>query len=492
MVSETNLLFRLDRQMVYNKSANSDSKPKERFIMARNKTPKADRLPLGKFLAWKSSDITSAGVFLIINTYMALFCTDYLGMSPLAVGNILLISNILDFFTDLIAAYVIDNTKTKWGKARPYELGAIGMTVCTTLIFITPGGWSNTLKVIWVFCMYTFECGVFNTMRTAANVPYLIRAFDNNRTLIGKVSSYGGFVTTMGSMVVSLTFPKMMAKLADAPGGWTTLILIYMVPLSVLGIMRFLFVKENPAIDAAQVKNKVNMADIWAMIKKNRYAWLYMFIMFFFQTIQSISALSYYFKYIVGDVGSAGLLSIMSFVLLPVMFFFPLFLKKLSAIQIIGIGALLSCLGYVVNYFAGASMTMLIIGSIITAFAMLPVSYLGNMVQMDLCTYNQYLGLPRMDASISAIFNGFGTQLGQGFGGWLLGFALTAAGYVAAEGDAIVAQPDSAITMIRLLYSLIPMALMILLAVCAFSLNKLTKQMPEIEASIAATAEENA
>ena len=50
-------------------------------IMAKTKTPKADRLPLGKFLAWKSSDITSAGVFLIVTTYMSLFCTDFLGMS---------------------------------------------------------------------------------------------------------------------------------------------------------------------------------------------------------------------------------------------------------------------------------------------------------------------------------------------------------------------------------------------------------------------------
>ena len=72
--------------------------------MAKNKTPKADRLPLGKFLAWKSSDITSAGVFLIVTTYMSIFCTDYLGMTPLAVGNIILISNIIDFFTDLIPA----------------------------------------------------------------------------------------------------------------------------------------------------------------------------------------------------------------------------------------------------------------------------------------------------------------------------------------------------------------------------------------------------
>ena len=363
------------------------------------------------------------------------------------------------------------------------------MTLCTTLIFVTPSGWSETLKIVWVFCMYTFLFGVFNTFRTSANVPYLIRAFDNNRAVIGKVSSFGGIVTTMGSMVVSLTFPKMMAKLASADGGWTTLILIYMIPLTVLGLLRFIFVKENPAIDAQQVKDKVNLKDIWNMIRKNGYAWLYLLIMFFFQTIQSIGALAYYFRYIVGDEGAAGLLSIMSFVLLPTMFVFPLLMKKLSAAQIIAFGAIFSCLGYVVNFFAGSSMTMLIIGGIITAFAMLPVSYLGNMVQMDLCTYNQYLGLPRMDASIGALFNGFGTQLGQGFGGWLLGFALTAAGYVASEGEVIAAQPESAITTIRLLYSLIPMALMILLAVTAFILSKLNKKMPEIEAKIAADAE---
>ena len=457
--------------------------------MKKQRVLNPNRLPLGKFLAWKSSDITSAGVFLIVTTYMSLFCTDYLGMTPLAVGNIILISNIIDFFTDLIAAYVIDNTKTKWGKARPYELGAIGMTICTTLIFMTPGGWNDTLKIVWVFSMYTFLFGVFNTFRTSANVPYLIRAFDNNRALIGKVSSYGGIVTTMGSMVVSLTFPKMMEKLANSNGGWTTLILIYMVPLTVLGLLRFIFVKENPNVDAQQVKDKVDFKDIWMLIKKNGYAWLYLLIMFFFQTIQSIGALAYYFRYIVGDEGAAGLLSIMSFVLLPTMFLFPLFLKKLSASKIIALGAVFSCLGYILNFFAGSSMTMLIIGAIITAFAMLPISYLGNMVQMDLCTYNQYLGLPRMDASIGALFNGFGTQLGQGFGGWLLGFALTASGYVASEGETIVAQPESAITMIRLLYSLIPMALMVLLAATAFLLSRLSKKMPEIEAKIAADAE---
>lgn len=458
--------------------------------MTQTQDVKKKRFPIGRFLAWKSSDITSAGIFLIVGTYMSMFCTDFLGMTPLVVGNIILISNIIDFVTDLIFAYVVDNTRSKWGKARPYELGAIGMTICTTLIFVTPVGWSETVKIVWVFCMYTFLYGVFNTARNTANVPYLIRAFDNDRDLIGKVSSFGGFVTTMGAMVVSLTFPKAMAALATSQAGWTTLILIYMIPLTILGALRFIFVKENPDVDAKQIKDKVNFKDIWTMIRKNGYAWLYLLIMFFFQTIQSISALSYYFKYIVGSVEDAGLLSIMSFIVLPVMFFFPLVMKKLNAAQIIAFGAIISCLGYIINFFAGDSMILLIVGSVITAFAMLPISYLGNMIQMDLCTYNQYLGLPRMDASIGALFNGFGTQLGQGFGGWLLGFALTAAGYIASEGDTVVAQPESAITMIKMLYSLIPMALMILLAVTAFLISKLSKKMPEIEAKIAADAEQ--
>ena len=54
----------------------------------------------------------------------------------------------------------------------------------------------------------------------------------------------------------------------------------------------------------------------------------------------------------------------------------------------------------------------------------------------------------------------------------------------------MVAQPDSAITMIRLLYSLIPLVLMALLAATAFVLSKLNKHMPQIEAELAARAEE--
>lgn len=178
------------------------------FGKKRVPTPKEDRLPFFRFLAWKSSDVASAAAFLLCTNYLSMYCTDFLGLAPATVGMILLVSNVIDFITDFIGAIIVDNTNTKWGRGRPYELSIVGVTICTILLFATPNSWSDTVKILWVFFVYTFEFGVFNTLRVAGQNAYTVRAWKNNRKVIGKVSSYGGFVTTLGSMCVTLTSPS--------------------------------------------------------------------------------------------------------------------------------------------------------------------------------------------------------------------------------------------------------------------------------------------
>ena len=142
-------------------------------------------------------------------------------------------------------------------------------------------------------------------------------------------------------------------------------------------------------------------------------------------------------------------------------------------------------------FFAVDNIPLLLLSAFVTALSAMPISYFGILLIMDLCIYNQYKGIPRMEASVSAIFNGFGTQLGQGIGGALTGFLLAAAGYVTAEGDAIVVQPDSAIMMIRCLHTLVPMLLMLGVAVFATYFAKLSKRVPELEKEIEATKDIN-
>lgn len=451
----------------------------------KKETAKGPKLGFGRLLAWNSSGIASAACFIIVNGYLSKFCTDYLGMAPAAVATILLLSNIVDAITDLIACYVVDNSKvTKWGKARPYELGIIGVWICTILMFHTPEGWSDMLKNVWVFFMYTFCFGVFDTFRNAAAQPYTVRAFGADRVLIGKISSYGGLITMAGSIVVSLSFPVLMATMGTSAAGWRQLILIYGLPMLLLGLPRFLFVKEDPNVDAGVQHDKVSLKHIVKMLATNKYVWFYAVVMMSFNAITNLGVTAYYFDYVVNNPAIQGIFSAFGIMILPLMLLMPPLLKRFSAPQIIGATAVLAACGYLLNFFAGANVGMLCAAGVMTALATLPLSYLAGVIIFDLCNYNEYLDLPRMDATTTVISNSFASQLGQGLGGALTGFMLQLSGYVSSTGDAAVQQPESVITMIRCLYSFVPMAIMLLLGFFAFKLSKLNKQMPDIEKTL--------
>jgi Na+/melibiose symporter-like transporter len=64
------------------------------------KTENPDRLPVGKFFAWKSRDISIAAVT-IVTGFVTMFCTDFLGMPAALVGTLLFAGRIFDGFTDL-------------------------------------------------------------------------------------------------------------------------------------------------------------------------------------------------------------------------------------------------------------------------------------------------------------------------------------------------------------------------------------------------------
>lgn len=158
----------------------------------KEKLKDPNRLGFGRLMAWKSSDISAAWVNVIMLNFLSIYASDTLGINIGTVATLLLVSKIVDGITDVVAGWLVDNTHTKWGKGRPYELGIIGMTLCTILLFAGNPAWSNAVKCGWIFCMYTLTFSIFSTLRAAAGTPYTIRHFSNNPILIRKVASYGG------------------------------------------------------------------------------------------------------------------------------------------------------------------------------------------------------------------------------------------------------------------------------------------------------------
>lgn len=428
----------------------------------------SDKLHLGKFLAWKGRDISSSAVQVIVLGYLMLFATDTLYLSPAFVGGLLMISKIINAITNLFAGFLVDNTNTKLGKGRPYEIAIIGVWICTVLLFSCPPEWSTTVKSIWIVIMYFFIFSVFNSLLTAAQTPYMIRAFPSRNQVI-KVSSYGGVISMLGAMIVSITFPIMMGKLATSGAGWNKLILIYAIPLCIIGILRFIFVKEDTSIYADASSEKIKIKDVVTMFKANKFLWFYAGMIGLFNIIQGMAVQAQYFKYVVGNISLQGIMGFLTILMLPIMFFFPKLMKKLSVSQLIQYSAIISSVGYLINFFAKDSIPLLIVGNLLSGLTVLPLSYLGNVIIMNLAGYNEQIGLQRMEGStnvsvgfVGAVFNGIGTGL--------VGLLLGISGYI---GSANV-QSESALFMIRSIYALIPLA-------CMFGIYLFSKKLAALE-----------
>lgn len=455
--------------------------------MKAKKANDPNRLGFGRLMLWKSSDISAAWINLIMLNYLSIYATDTLGLKAEMVGILLLASKLVDACTDLVAGWLVDNTHTKLGKARPYELCIVGMTVCTLLIFCCDPAWATGVKYAWLFLFYLFTFSIFATLRAAAATPYTIRHFSNNSVLIRKVASYGGIITMAGSMACSVIFSKLKANFITDSAHWIMAVALVMVPATLIGVLRFLFCKEDPSVDAASTQVPIRPKEILMLFRRNKYVWLFAIMMLCFNVMTNLAVGTYFFKWIVGQEDAFGYVSIISIVLLPIMLFFPKLMQKLGSMcrMVIACG-IVSMVGYLVIYFSGANLGGILGGSVLAALITLPMSYYGVLFIMDVCTYNEMIGLPRMDGS-SGILSNFMSKTGAAVGSYVTGILLMLGGYV--EGENVTVQPDSALAMIRLEYSIVPLICVAIIIVCCFAFEKLEKMIPEFEAKKKAEAE---
>lgn len=451
-----------------------------RSIMAREKKQRdPNKLGVGRLLAWKSSDVAQAGVQAIVIGYLTLYCTDTLGINPALVGTLLLASKIIDGITDIFAGWLVDNTHTRFGKGRTYELCIIGVTVCSIGLFSASPAWTQFFKCAWIFVMYTLVFSVFTTLRGAAGTPYTIRAFSNNQVLITKVASYGGIITMGCSIAINVAFPIVMSKLATSASGWTATIALFAVPLTLIGVLRFFLIKEDPAVDAGNQYQKVSLKEIFTMFKVNKYVWLFACIMLCYNITTAIGAGTYYFKWIIGDMAMMSLVSMFSIVTLPLMFSFPFIMRKIGTMgDMVTSFCVIGIVGYLIVFFSNDWLPGVLIGGMIGAVASLPLAYYGVLFIMKCCTYNEMNGLPRMDGS-SAIMSNFTSKVGSALGSAITGVLLGMAGYM--TGESVTAQPDSALLMIRILYAVVPAAALAIIAVCCKKFAVLEKRIPAWE-----------
>lgn len=447
------------------------------FGKKEKKNNDPNKLGFGRLALWQSRAI-STSIAVLVGAYLMIYSTDTLQIPAAMVSILLVASKLVDGVTDMLAGLIVDRTETKWGKGRPYEVFIVGIWFFTWLMFTCPTEFSTPIKAAWIFITYTMVNSICLTFLNANNATYMVRAFDKQEHYIN-ISSYGSIFTMLAAIIFNIIAPILVSNIATNASGWSFLVACIAIPMTIIGLLRVLFIPEIRKIgDSQESTEKVNIKDVVKLIKYNKYILYLSLANFVFSFVANMGIAVYYFTYVVGNLGLAGITAATQIILMPIAFILPGLIKKFSVGGVVKYGFFISALGYLVNYFAGSNVPLLVIGAILTGGGTIPISMLIALLVIDNADYNEFKGGQRMEGTMSSIVS-FASKVGAAAGTGILGVLLSMSGYT---GN-INTTPDSSITMIQMLYSLIPMALY-LLCMLTMNLYKLDKEMPQIRASL--------
>lgn len=104
-------------------------------------------------------------IVMLINVVLTYFYTNVMGINIAKVAAVMLISRLFDGGSDIVAGVIIDRTKSKYGKARPWLLRmALPHFIGLIAMFAVPPHATEMTQLIFIFIAYNFANTFVNTM----------------------------------------------------------------------------------------------------------------------------------------------------------------------------------------------------------------------------------------------------------------------------------------------------------------------------------------
>ena len=399
-----------------------------------------NHLSLLEKIGYSFGDMASNLYFQIFIIFLPGFYTDVFGMPAAAMGTLLILTRVFDAVIDPVMGNIADKTNTRWGKFRPYIVGAaVPFAIIGVLAFSTPG-FDTGGKIIYAYITYS----LLMLFYTIVNIPYsaLMGVITPNSMERTSLSSYRFVGAFMGGLIIKGSVLPMVSYFGNGNKavGWTWTMTIIGVLAVILLFVTFITTKER-VVPVTQQKSDTKL-DLKDLLKNK--AWLCIGGATVFQLIFIVmqnSAIVYYFKYYIREqqlnlFGNIIHLSVdsftSSFILIGTAFnilgailtkwIASRFDKKYSYIGSLIISAVFCMAYYVVH---PQNMLLIYLINIIVSFVWGPVSVLQWAMYADAADYSEWKNNRRatgltMAASLFALK--LGLALGSGFLGWILAF----------------------------------------------------------------------
>ncbi len=435
-----------------------------------------------KYLKWYnkigygSGDIAGNVVYAFLTSFVMVYLTDTVGLASGMVGTLIAVSKLFDGFTDIFFGSLIDKTKSRLGKARPWMIyGYIGCAITLVACFAVPTSLGRTAQYAWFFIAYTLLNGVFYT---ANNIAYsaltsLITKNSKERVQMGSYRFIFAFSTSLLIQTITVGFVDWCGGDAAA---WRLVAIIYAIVGLVINTISGLSVKELPEDELNDgetngTEEKYGLVQAFKILIKNKY---YVMICgtYILQQLYSamIGAGLFYMTWVLKNKNLYGEFAwAINIPLIIALIFTPTLVGKWKGMYKLNLrGYIVAVIGRALVVVAGymGNIPLMLAFTALAALGQGPWQGDMNAVIASCSEYTYLTQGKRVDGTMYSCTS-LGVKIGGGIGTAIMGWLLDLSGYVGTQ----TTQPQSALDMMQFMYLWLPLIFDILILLILSRMN---------------------
>lgn len=380
-------------------------------------------------ISYGLGDTASNLVFHTVGTYLLFFYTDVYGLPVAAVGTLFLFTRVMDAVYDMGAGILIDKTRTRWGKCRPWFLWcALPYAVFAVLTFRVPGLAENG-KLIYAYITYNF----LSLLYTAINLPIsaMLPSMTRNSQERAETSSVRMFLAIVGMSIVTYGTMPLVGYFGqgDKAKGFFWTMTLFAAVAFVFFLLTFFNTRERyqPA-----ARHEPTIGESVRSALRN-WPWaitLLLNLVYWFGFAMRMQTTVYYLRYNLGRPDLVPTVMLTNLATLPSVVLGAWLSRRIGKrnTMMVGLGGMAA--GIVLIGLAGPNdMALLIGGNIVANFS--KGFYIGLLFAMmaDTVDFGEWKTGVRAAGFLFAAAT-LGVKLGLGFGGAYSAWMLASGGYV--------------------------------------------------------------
>ncbi|MGN0065982.1 MAG: glycoside-pentoside-hexuronide (GPH):cation symporter [Nocardioides sp.] len=405
--------------------------------------------------------------YTLISMYLIFFFSDILDVSASVLGGItvvLVLVRIFDAVNDPFMGVLIDNTRSRWGRYKPWILsGCLASSVAMVLMFTDrttglPDGWFiagfAVMYLLWEITFTANDIGFWSMMP----------ALSQDQKERERIGAFARICANVGAFSMVVAIVPLTAWIADVTGSVSSSYFYLAIGLAVITVafqlVMLVLVKEDHTIVTTQ--EKTPWRDLLGIIVRNDQLLVITLaqVMFSVAFGATTSFGIYYFKYVYGDEGMyAVFAAVLGVAQLSALAIYPWLSRFATRGRMFTVSMVMVVAGYLVFWFApNGVLAPIVVAGLLVFAGQAFIQLLMLVFIADTVEYGQWK-FGRRNASVTLSLQPFITKMGSAISSGIVGWTVIASGMKAAEDAADMTAQG--VDLVKTAMLLVPMLLIV-------------------------------